>query len=584
MAQRYSRPALTIGSRGRCSKASQRAASLCGGRPHPASFARSRLIPGLAVLAGAVLLGAEGQALAEQLIPETPPDDQGDITEQLPGSGAGDITETIGGTPQPESAPAQSPTDAAPAPEKKTRFQASGYVRQSLELVYGEFAQQAGDSAPPTIWRDVFVSRTQLMLRASYVEERHFEATVSGLLSYTAHVAKRAPYYSQGVVDLVRGEVEPELREAYLGFFWPAVELRVGQQRVAWGRADFQSPNDVINARDLRDPFLTETELRYLPTPVMRASVSGGAVTFETVASPFFVPDRFDVVGSNWSAIQIRSPLPYQAFVSSAGGLVDDSVEPDLIRLFRQTARPKDNGKGAAIGARLSANLSGTDLDAYYHYGYDSLPYVQVDPGFAQYATASIEDFRTPGGSKFAPVLDLLDEGVKPISAHYIRRHHAGFDVASVLGSFVLRLDAAYESKRVFYKMDLTSFAVPTVLGVAGIEYQTGNIDDVLLVEVLAARMLDAPPPDTDILAYERNTAAVAGTLRWGMGEEWGIDLRALVGLVPRSYALQPALRFKPNDSFTLRLGALILSGEENSFGWYFGDNDSAFVQLKWAF
>lgn len=534
------------------------------------------------MLLGGVLLGAEGQARAEQLTPEMPPGDPGDVTEQIPATG-GDITETIGGNePQSESAPTQSPPDAAPPPSK-THIQATGYVRQSLELVYGELAQQAGDLTPPTIWRDVFVSRTQLMLRASYLEERHFEATVSGLLSYTAHVAKRAPYYSQGVVDLVRGEVEPELREAYLGFFWPAVDLRIGQQRVAWGRADFQSPNDVINARDLRDPFLTETELRYLPTPVMRASVSGGAVTFETVASPFFVPDRFDVYGSNWSAIQIRSPLPYQAFVTSAGGLVDDSVEPDLMRLFRQTERPKDNGKGASIGARLSANLSGTDLDAYYHYGYDSLPYVEVNQDFAKYVGDSIEDFRTPGGSKFAPVLDMLDQGAQPFSARYIRRHHAGFDVASVLGSFVLRLDAAYETKRVFYKMDLTSFAVPTVLGVAGIEYQTGNLDDVLLIEFLGARMLEAPP-DGDILAYERNTAAVAGNLRWTLGEEWGIDLRALVGLVPKSYTLQPALRFKPSDAFTLRLGALIVSGEKNSFGWYFGDNDSAFLQLKYAF
>lgn len=538
------------------------------------------------LLVGGLLLGAPGQAFAEQLTPETPPDDQGDITEQIPGP-SGDITETIGGSePLPESAPTPAAPEAAPPPEK-ARITASGYVRQSLELVYGELAQQSGDAEPPAIWRDVFVSRTQLVLRASYLEERHFEATVSGLLSYTGHVAKRAPSYSQGVVDLVRGEVEPDLREAYLGFFWPAVDLRIGQQRIAWGRADFQSPNDVINARDLRDPFLSETELTHLPTPALRASVSGGAVTFETVAQPFFIPDRFDVYGSNWSAIQIRSPLPYQAFVSSAGGLVDDSVEPDLMRLFRQTQRPKDNGKGASIGARLSANLSGTDLDAYYHYGYDSLPYVEVNPEFAQYVQDSLQDFRTPGGSKFAPVLGMLDEGVQPFSARYIRRHHAGFDVASVLGSFVLRLDAAYETKRVFYRTDLTSFAVPTVLGVAGIEYQTGNLDEVLLVEFLGARMLEAPPPTTNeapILAYARNTAAVAGNLRWGLGEEWGIDLRALVGLTPRSYSIQPALRFKPSDAFTLRLGALIMSGAQNSFGWYFGDNDSAFVQLKYAF
>jgi hypothetical protein len=546
---------------------------------------------GAALMLGVLAHGTESAAQESRPLRmvQLDTDSSGDLTETItPGTTApndADVTETIG-TPSAETPPAPT-TEASQPAASDPRIVFGGYVRESLELNYGELAREGGDAPAPALWRDIFTSHTQLVLRASYLQPRHFEATISGVLGYTVHVAQGAPQYSVGVVDLVRGEVDPELREAYLGFFWPGVDLRIGQQRVAWGKADFQSPNDVINARDLRDPFLNETELRYLPTPVMRASATAGAVTFEAVGSPFFVPDRYDVYGSNWSVLQEgRSPPTYRAFVGNVGTLVDSSVEREFATLWRQTERPKDNGKGISAGARISASLSGTDLDAYYQYGFDSLPFVQLDSRFTGYLNDTYGDptlTPTTYSEKFTPLLQLVDEGVVPISSRYLRRHHVGFDVATTFGSFALRVDAAYQTQRVFYfQQDLTSFASPTLLGVLSLEYQTGSLDDVILVEFMGAHLVDKPPQP--LLAYERNTAAIAGTLRWSLGESWGIDLRGLVGITPRTAALQPALRFKPNDSFSLRLGALVMSGAPGSFGWYYGDNDTAFVQLRYAF
>jgi hypothetical protein len=473
--------------------------------------------------------------------------------------------------------------------------QVSGYARQSLELVYGELSRESRNPADPQppcpenptpcLWHDAFISRTQLVLRASYLQARHFEATVSGMLGYTLHVAEKAQLYSRGQVDLARGELDAQLREAYVGFFWPAVDLRIGQQRVAWGRSDFQSPNDVINARDLRDPFLSENELRYLPTPVVRASITGGAFTLEGVVSPFFIPDRFDVYGTNWAAMQRQAYTKYQEFLGQSSLLVDQSIERELAPLFRQSERPLDNGKGASAGARVSAALPGIDLSAYYHYGYDSTPFVKIHPEFLQYVSRTTF---TPGDlATLEPALDLINRlgpGV-PVSARYVRRHHVGFDLATTLGPIGLRLDTAYENRRVFYQLDFNSFETPTLLGVLSLEYQTGSLNDIVLVEFLAQHQLHEQSPDAQpLLAYERTTTAVAGTLRWMLGDQWGIDVRGLVGITPRTYAVQPALRYKPNDSFMLRIGALLLNGAENSFGWYYGDNDTAFLQLRYAF
>ncbi|HVZ33030.1 MAG TPA: DUF1302 family protein, partial [Polyangiaceae bacterium] len=360
--------------------------------------------------------------------PVKPPDD-GDVVEQI-------TPET--GTASTE--PVAKPLDDGSVTDE-THFNASGYARQSLELVFGELTRQQKDAASPLLWRDVFVSRTQLVLRSSYVQGKRFEATVSGMLGYTLHVAGESPQYRPGVIPLQRGELDPQLRDAYLGFYWPNVELRIGQQRVAWGRADFQSPNDVINARDLRDPFLEEPELRHLPTPVVRLDISDGPVTLEGVVSPLFVPDRFDVYGSNWSAIQRRSPGVYQAFLGNASDLVDPSVERDFAALWRQTELPSASGAGASAGAKLAIAAPGVDIDAYYQYGFDSLPFVSADPQFSQYLNTT--DFGTQAAANLSPLLDLMDAGVKPLTARYIRRHHVGMDLVTSAGPLALRLDGA---------------------------------------------------------------------------------------------------------------------------------------------
>lgn len=569
-------------------------------RPHAKQREPARALA-LLVGLGAVAVGLDAKA---QDLGGSDSQGSEDLTETIPPSN-GDVDESV----EPDTAsPDAPPAGAAPAtresgPDK--HIQLTGYARQSLELVYGELAREARslpepppvNNCPdtPCLWRDIFVSRTQLVLRASYVEERRFEATVSGMLGYALHVAAKAPQYSNDVVDLARGELDPQLREAYVGFFWPAVDLRIGQQRVAWGRSDFQSPNDVINARDLRDPFLSESELRYLPTPLIRSSVTVGAFSLEGIVSPLFIPDRFDVYGSNWSPFQFHSDPDYRGFLGGTTLLVDQSVEREFAQLWRQTERPLDNGKGAAAGARLIATLPGIDLSAYYHYGFDATPYVSLHPRFLEYLHGT--QFLTAPATKFEPLLVLIDDlkssNEVPFSARYLRRHHAGFDLAAPLGPIVLRLDAAYESRRVFYRVDFNGFASPTILGVAALEYQTGDLDKVLLLEFLAQHMLNQTPEymnqqgqlvHVPLLAYDRTTSAVAGTLRWTLAESWGIDLRGLVGIHPETYSLQPAIRFKPNDSFQLRLGALILAGKQQSFGWYYGDNDTAFIQLRYAF
>src|SRR5262249_34728755 len=139
------------------------------------------------------------------------------------------------------------------------------------------------------------------------------------------------------------------------------------------------------------------------------------------------------------------------------------------------------------------------------------------------------------------PLLSALDAGFVPFRADYLRRHHVGFDASRAVGPLVLRIDAAYESARVFYSADLASFVSRSVLAVAGGAFQTWLLDQVVELELISIGFLDRP--SSPLVGYARNTYAAAGVVRWPLVGSLSLNLRAIAGLAPRAYVLQPALR-----------------------------------------
>lgn len=498
---------------------------------------------------------------------------------------APDVVETI--VPEGAHDGSASPVEvAAPGQEKPqtspNRTEVAGWARESSEWMLSPTGYRQGAPSPFDVPHDRFISRTQLFVRASHVRGRWFEATVSGVLGYAFREQGPAGTEAFNGVNgqATTADSQADLRELYLGFFSTYVDFRIGQQRVAWGRADVQSPNDVLNARDTRDPILTEAELRHVPTPLIRADFDLGAVNVQLVGTPVFVPDVYDVYGTNWAAVQGDAPVPIKGLFGSVSPLFDPTKQRDYDALLHDTQRPAADWTAPSGGAKVSAVAGGVDFDFYYHYGFDSTPYVTLSPSFASFlATERFQNFRP---SDLTPILQALETGTHPFSATYVRRHHIGLDIAGTAGLFAFRLDVGYDTQRVYYHTDLTSLSSPSFLGVASIEYQTGDIEKVVLLEGTYTRVVDTP--DKPLLGYDQDSVGVAGTFRWPIWEGWAFELRGLVGVVPVSLALQPALRWKLSDAFLLKAGAVLLAGEENSLGWYYRHNTSGFLQAKYSF
>jgi hypothetical protein len=316
-----------------------------------------------------------------------------------------------------------------------------------------------------------------------------------------------------------------------------------------------------------------------VPTPLIRGTTYWGPVSLELLFSPVFVPDRSSVYGRSWSAVQPDAPAEVRGLFAMLTRVVDPSIQDQINDALYQTRLPNRNGRGISAGAKLSVHTHLLDLNFYYHYGYDGTPYLWINPTLLNVLRAT--NFSQAGFENLAPVLRAVDQGFSPLYAEYVRRHHAGFDLVAEAGPFMLRIDAAYQSQRVFYRADLTSVATPTVLGVLSLDYQTGSVEKVLILEGVYIRLLEKQT--SPLLAYKQDTYGVAGVVRWPLFSVFHLDVRTMVGVAPFFYVAQPALVAKVGN-FQIKLGALVLNGERNSLGWYYRHNLTSFLQVRYGF
>ncbi|MGZ6142379.1 MAG: DUF1302 family protein [Myxococcales bacterium] len=526
-----------------------------------------------------LLLGAA--ALAQESQPSGPgtagaPAAQKPAAKPAVADDQGDVVEAMSLVPSGPAPAALPPSLALPQAPAQDRVQLRGFWRTLGEA---GLAQSPVGADPFSLPLDGLQGSAQLFVEAA-VAHGSFEARASGLAGYAVY-GRTAAGASSAVQRLgtARGDWEPELREAYAGWSAGPIDLRIGQQRVAWGKADADSPNDVVNARDRRDPLM-ERELMHLPTPLLKTDLAMGFASAEAVISPVFVPDRLDVYGTNWALTQPASPLPLRGLLNAALGGSDLSQLEQIQPLLAATRLPPRNLTQPTAGLRLSASGGGVDADAYWATGFDGTPDLSFNPKVALAMAQAGPTQLTP-----AVLLQVLQRLAAPLyTSTYVRRQHFGMDLGTTLGPMGLRFDGAYDNKRVFLDTNLNGFVAPALTGTASIEYQTGELGKVLLVEITGTRMTDAPPPQGLLFTRDRQvTWTAGGDFKWTFLDSLEVELRGVVGLRPESYVLHPQLGFKLPADVWLRAGAILPWGETDSLGGYFHRSRAAYVALRRA-
>lgn len=109
-------------------------------------------------------------------------------------------------------------------------------------------------------------------------------------------------------------EIEFQLKEAYIEWFLQNYDLRIGQQKIIWGRANGTFITDIVSPVDLRE-FLTISaeDIRFGITS-LNAIRYFGENSLQLVVAPFFQRDLLPGVDSRWFPARqissVLSPIP----------------------------------------------------------------------------------------------------------------------------------------------------------------------------------------------------------------------------------------------------------------------------------
>jgi hypothetical protein len=498
---------------------------------------------------------------------------------------AGDQVETIDlgdapGTDPRSVTPSVTPPPTVPAGADGA-LEARGWARTRLSIQAARGGARPGEPAAAVLPFDQLVHDDQMFLRMRYTRGHSLEIVTSAYLAWTLfeQAAADGDSFNGFNGTSARGIFEGDLREAYVGVFWRRLDLRIGQQRIAWGKGDAFTPNDVLNPRDLRDPWLTETDVQRLPVLAARADVDLGRASLQIDVVPFFVSNRFDVWGSNWALVQPDAPLPLRVVLDAIESGVDPTVRDLVQPALAQTRRPRYDLTQPAAGARLAFNGEKADAALYYHVGYSPNPYFRVSPDLGPLLAASNPD---QPEALLAQVFAAARAGRPLFASTFEPRHHVGADGQIALGPFIGKVDAAFESQAPFVRRDFSALLSPVAEGVAAVEYQPGELGRSIAIEAYYQHVFDAKPGEP-LLAAARDTVAAAALVRWTFKEHFEIELRAVEWLEPRGTLVRPQVAYR-TGALELRVGATLLEGSEGSYAWYYRRNNGAYTMARYSF
>ncbi|TVQ02138.1 MAG: hypothetical protein EA359_12375 [Balneolaceae bacterium] len=120
----------------------------------------------------------------------------------------------------------------------------------------------------------------------------------------------------RGETDLIQRynkstDIEIRLRELYIDWFFGDYDLRIGKQKIIWGRATGGFITDILTPVDLREFLTQDPEDLRIGLTAINLTRYYGSNFLQIVLSPVFEPDLLPEPDSRWFPIQmIPGPIP----------------------------------------------------------------------------------------------------------------------------------------------------------------------------------------------------------------------------------------------------------------------------------
>jgi hypothetical protein len=478
-------------------------------------------------------------------------------------------------------------------------FSATGYIedRQGFEV-----QNTPDDRNFQELW---------LRLRATYGEHIGFDSTFATRNGGPTTRSNHAGFYRW---DAVFQSVSPavEFEEAMLRLRFDQIDLRIGKQKIAWGRLDRTQPTDLLNTEKFDDPFLRDEEHNKIGVPAVNGSYypSAGWLPAEArlnlVWIPWYHPYRFPVPGERWFPPAAIPPPVFPVNVYDPDdpdptppvtGPDGQPLRPTLVPLDFHTpnvAPPSFNPNNSGYALRASAYSAGLDYSLMYYHGFD------MQPAFSLSATV----FPGETCQTFTAITEL-----RP-SFHNIDAW--GGDAAYTWGLVTLRGEGAFIHGRPLSRDLRTLIEKPTSLhpqiqtalnaiwsGASSAEvalppsfvvrdvFEWGIGADTTLdgyFLLLQLNQTDVFDNDTDLIIEDVETRLLGTVRKSFLQDDLQLQLQGIYGVSSDYTLLLPRLTYRIWRGLEGQIGYLFIAGRQSSVGGQYKRNDEAFIRLRYLF
>jgi len=396
-----------------------------------------------------------------------------------------------------------------------------------------------------------------------------------------------------------------EASEAYADVHLRRADLRLGIQKLAWGKLDGVPPTDVVNPRDYHDPLVEDFEERKIGIPALAGTyylpdlprLGLAELRATLVYVPLAVPPRLALREERWfpaSTVPPSQLVVPRAVASRALGmpLAGDLVIP--VKFGTLDHRPPRRLDAGGIAVRLGGTWRESDWDLYHYTGPETAPDADLRPEVRLVSTE--------------PTLRL--RAVSFLRQAHDVIHMTGADVSSVLGGFTVRTEVAYFDDRPYLRRssdlvrEATSPATveriaPRVISRGRARVPIGDLFPTLdavewgigadylihgfmpLLQLNQTAILDRAPR---LLIHNPETR-LSGTLRKKLlAERLELEVKGTYAIERQAWFVFPRASYLVRDDLRLRLGYLAIGGPSASILGQFRDNDEVVLQARYSF
>ena len=428
-----------------------------------------------------------------------------------------------------------------------------------------------------------------------------------------------------GVYDLdsVFQDISPavDFEEAYVDVLLPSVDLRLGKQKVAWGKLDRTQPNDLINPLSYLDPVLQDEAERKIGVPAAQASYYFPSAfpipesRLTVVWVPMYVPYRFPLArcdvqhAASHCDIERWFPpaaVPATSFSIPAGliplgnGTFNPPIAVPLSFQVQNVPTPSLRVENSEVGVRYSALVRDVDLAGYYFHGFDPQPAFRL----------SAEALGDPDPNPANPLHVTNLSGATTLLPEFRQIDSGGADFAYAIDRFTVRGEGAFISQRPFSRdlrvlvTDPRPLAAEIAKAIGALARGAGRVPVELpasfvlrdsvewgvggdyvyegYMVLLQVNQTDVLRNHVDLLIKDVETRVLANLRKSFWADTLQTQLVAVHAIESDYTLVRPRVTYRVTDNLSAEVGYVFIAGRARSLVGQYRRNDEGWVRLEY--